>query len=49
MSCEKVKLHLPSLCKPDKTCKRIGNPLSYYIRKLWESDKTNGNPEGNKD
>ena len=34
MSCEKVKLHLPSLCKPDKTCKSIGNPLSYYIRKL---------------
>jgi DNA primase large subunit len=34
MSCEKVKLHLPSLCKPDKTCKSIGNPLSYYIRRL---------------
>jgi len=37
MSCEKVKLHLPSLCKPDKTCKNIGNPLSYYIRKLYNS------------
>lgn len=36
MSCEKVKLHLPSLCKPDETCKKIGNPLSYYIRKLRE-------------
>lgn len=34
MSCEKVKLHLPSLCKPDKTCKTIGNPLSYYIRRI---------------
>lgn len=34
MSCEKVKLHLPSLCKPDKICKSIGNPLSYYIRRL---------------
>lgn len=32
----KVKLHLPSLCKPDETCKKIGNPLSYYIRKLRE-------------
>jgi DNA primase large subunit len=32
MSCEKVKIHLPSLCKPDKTCKSIGNPLSYYNR-----------------
>lgn len=36
MSCEKVKLHLPSLCKPDKTCKSIGNPLSYYIRRLTD-------------
>lgn len=37
MSCEKVKLHLPSLCKPDKTCKNIGNPLSYYIRKKTDA------------
>ena len=37
MSCEKVKLHLPSLCKPDKTCKNIGNPLSYYIRKKTDT------------
>jgi len=36
MSCEKVKLHLPSLCKPDKTCKSIGNPLSYYIHRLTD-------------
>lgn len=36
MGCEKVKLHLPSLCKPDETCKKIGNPLSYYIRKSRE-------------
>lgn len=36
MGCEKVKLHLPSLCKPDAICKKIGNPLSYYVRKLKE-------------
>jgi len=36
MSCEKVKLHMPSLCKPDKTCKRIGNPLSYYVRRITD-------------
>jgi len=35
MSCEKVKLHLPSLCKPDENCKKIGNPLSYYNRMTW--------------
>jgi DNA primase large subunit len=39
MSCEKVKLHLPSLCKPDKNCKKIGNPLSYYNRMIWKVKK----------
>lgn len=39
MSCEKVKLHLPTLCKPDETCKKIGNPLSYYTRKSWQFKK----------
>jgi DNA primase large subunit len=36
MSCEKIKLHLPHLCRPDDTCKKIGNPLSYYNRMIWE-------------
>jgi len=36
MSCEKIKLHLPHLCKPDDVCKKIGNPLSYYNRMIWE-------------
>jgi DNA primase large subunit len=36
MSCDKIKIHLPALCKPDATCKKIGNPLSYYNRKRWE-------------
>jgi DNA primase large subunit len=36
MSCEKIKLHLPHLCQPDELCKKIGNPLSYYNRMLWE-------------
>ncbi|MDR2623828.1 MAG: DNA primase [Methanobrevibacter sp.] len=35
MSCDKVKLHLTNLCKPDKVCKKIGNPLSYYSYKKW--------------
>lgn len=37
MSCEKVKMNMPGLCKPDETCKSIGNPLSYYTRKLWQN------------
>ncbi|MDI9438205.1 MAG: DNA primase [Euryarchaeota archaeon] len=35
MSCEKIKLHLPYLCRPDDDCKKIGNPLIYYNRKNW--------------
>jgi DNA primase large subunit len=36
MGCEKIKLHLPHLCRPDKNCKKIGNPLTYYNLKSWE-------------
>lgn len=50
MSCEKVKLHLPSLCKPDEHCKKIGNPLSYYNRMTWiirkETQQSTGNEAG---
>ncbi|HML05307.1 MAG TPA: DNA primase [Methanobacterium sp.] len=33
MSCEKVKMNMPALCKPDEVCKRLKeiNPLFYYI------------------
>lgn len=37
MSCEKIKLQMPALCRPDETCKSIGNPLSYYTRKIWQN------------
>ena len=33
MSCEKIKMHLPQLCKENKDCAKINNPLFYYIRK----------------
>ncbi|MGN0093080.1 MAG: DNA primase, partial [Methanobrevibacter sp.] len=39
MSCEKVKIHLPQLCKKDKGCKGISNPLSYYTRAKWSLKK----------
>jgi|GEM_PF-185206 len=50
MGCEKIKLHLPHLCRPDETCKKIGNPLTYYNRKSWEigQDTVENNGE-NKD
>ena len=38
MSCEKIKIHLPQLCHPDKSCKGINNPLSCYGRKKYQLD-----------
>ncbi len=36
MSCEKVKMNMPALCKPDDVCKRLKeiNPLFYYIDQM---------------
>ncbi|WP_295114094.1 DNA primase large subunit PriL [uncultured Methanobrevibacter sp.] len=39
MSCEKIKIHLPQLCHPDKSCKGINNPLSCYGRKKFQIDR----------
>jgi DNA primase large subunit len=39
MSCEKIKMHLPQLCRPNKLCEKIGNPLSYYSRAKWHMQK----------
>lgn len=45
MSCEKIKMHLPQLCKENKDCAKINNPLSYYSRKKWLMNK-NGTQNG---
>lgn len=39
MSCEKIQMHLPQLCKKNKDCQKINNPLSYYSRKKWILNK----------
>ncbi|KZX15127.1 DNA primase [Methanobrevibacter filiformis] len=39
MSCEKIKIHLGNLCHPNKACKKIGNPLSYYSMRKWQLKK----------
>ena len=39
MSCDKIKMHLPQLCKPDGLCKGINNPLSCYTRKKFQLDR----------
>ncbi|WP_297507673.1 DNA primase large subunit PriL [Thermococcus sp.] len=33
-NCDKIRANAPSLCKPDKYCRGIKNPLTYYLRKL---------------
>jgi DNA primase large subunit len=52
MSCEKIKLHLGNLCKPDKACEKIGNPLSYYSLRKWQiknDSKGKSNNRNNED
>lgn len=39
MSCEKIKMHLPQLCKEDSTCKGLNNPLSCYGRRKHQISK----------
>lgn len=36
MGCDKVKMNMPALCKPDDICKRLKeiNPLFYYIDQM---------------
>ena len=46
MSCEKIKMHLPQLCKENKDCAKINNPLSYYSRKKWIMNKNGELKEG---
>ncbi|MGC9516287.1 MAG: DNA primase large subunit PriL [Methanomicrobiales archaeon] len=48
MSCDKIKIHLPALCKPDNICKKIGNPLSYYKSKSWQLKKESENKKSSK-
>jgi DNA primase large subunit len=34
-NCDKIRANAPQLCKPDKDCRYIRNPLTYYLRKLY--------------
>jgi DNA primase large subunit len=33
-NCDKIRANAPGLCKPDKYCRGIKNPLTYYLRRL---------------
>ncbi len=41
-NCSKIRANAPQLCKPDKDCKYIKNPLTYYLRKLYLESKSQG-------
>ncbi|NJE86087.1 DNA primase large subunit PriL [Thermococcus sp. CX2] len=46
-NCAKIRANAPQLCKPDRDCKNIKNPLTYYLRKLYfESRKAERTGEG---
>lgn len=34
-NCDKIRANAPELCKPDRYCRGIKNPLTYYLRRLY--------------
>jgi DNA primase large subunit len=45
-NCDKIRANAPELCRPDKYCRGVKNPLTYYIRRLRaESGGESGEPE----
>lgn len=38
-NCDKIKANAPQLCTPDKHCRYIRNPLTYYLRRLYLEEK----------
>jgi len=34
-NCSKIRANAPQLCKPDRHCRNIKNPLTYYLRRLY--------------
>ncbi|HII61462.1 DNA primase large subunit PriL [Pyrococcus horikoshii] len=47
-NCEKIRANAPQLCTPDKHCKYIRNPLTYYLRRLYLEGRRNAPKRGNK-
>ncbi|MFA4641193.1 DNA primase large subunit PriL [Pyrococcus kukulkanii] len=47
-NCEKIRANAPQLCTPDRHCKYIRNPLTYYLRRLYMEGKKNAPKGGNK-
>jgi DNA primase large subunit len=45
-NCDKIRANAPQLCKPDRYCRGIKNPLTYYLRRLAREERSGENPEG---
>ncbi|WP_461865422.1 DNA primase large subunit PriL [Thermococcus sp.] len=41
-NCDKIRANAPQLCKPDRDCRNIKNPLTYYLRRLYLENKRSG-------
>ncbi|ASJ03630.1 DNA primase [Thermococcus profundus] len=46
-NCDKIRANAPELCRPDRFCRGIKNPLTYYLKRLYiERRKGEGKKEG---
>ncbi len=41
-NCDKIRANAPQLCRPDRDCRNIKNPLTYYLRKLYFESRKSG-------
>lgn len=48
-NCEKIRREAPAICWPDKDCKTIKNPLSYYVKMsgIYKEAKNKKEKKGN--
>nr|CCE69559.1 TPA: DNA primase large subunit [Pyrococcus abyssi GE5] len=46
-NCDKIRANAPQLCTPDKHCKYVRNPLTYYLRRLYLEGRKNASKGGN--
>ncbi|NJE62196.1 DNA primase large subunit PriL [Thermococcus sp. 21S7] len=47
-NCSKIRANAPGLCKPDRHCRNIKNPLTYYLRRLYIENRGKAGENGEK-
>ena len=45
-NCDKIRANAPQLCKPDKYCRGVKNPLTYYLRRLAREESSETGERG---